>query len=78
MAGNHKRRKRKIDANKLSPEQADNLGVQIGQEIAKIMDEANLKCNEILGIYGLQTRIGYDIVEISDEKSKKKDNSIKN
>jgi hypothetical protein len=52
-------------------EQADSLSVQIGQEMAKIMDEANRKCNEMLNIYGLQTQIHYKIVQIA-EKTKKK------
>ena len=38
MAGNHKRRKRKVDTSKLSPEKADQLSEAIGKEIAKIMD----------------------------------------
>lgn len=71
MAGNHKRRKRKIDLENLSPEQADKLAKQIGDEIAKIMDEANTKCNEMLRIYGLQTEIGYEIVQIAENTKKK-------
>lgn len=69
MAGRHKRRKRKVDVDKLSVEQAEKLSKQIGQEVAKIMDEANSKCNKLLNIYGLQTSIGYEIVEM-DKKSK--------
>ena len=77
MAGNHKRRKRKIDLNKLSVEQADKLAKQLGDEIAKTMDEANNKCNEMLKIYGLQTKIGYEIVQL-DEITKKTPKKAKN
>jgi hypothetical protein len=66
-----KDRERKVDVNKLSIEQADALSVQIGKEISKIMDEANLKCNQLLGIYGLETQIGYKITKIGAKTRKK-------
>lgn len=65
-------RERKIDINNLTPEQADALSAQIGKEIAKIMDEANLKCNKLLNIYGMQTQIGYKIVKLGTKIRKKK------
>jgi hypothetical protein len=65
-----KDRERKVDTSKLTIDQADALSVQIGKEISKIMDEANLKCNELLGIYGLQTKIGYKIVKIGKKTTK--------
>lgn len=68
-------RERKVDVEKLSIEQADILSQQIGKEIARIMDEANIKCNQILNIYGLQTQIGYQIKplnEKTEEKPKKR------
>jgi len=70
MATDLKKRKRKIDLNKLNEKQADNLGKQIGDKIALIMDEANSKCNELLGIYNLQTSRGYEITEIKKEELK--------
>ena len=73
MAGNYKLRKRKIDLHKISPDQADRMSKQIGDEIARIMDEANNKCNAMLNIYGLQTAIGYKIIK-TEEKNKKKTN----
>lgn len=63
MAGNHKRRKRSIDVEKLTPEQADKITAQLGQEIAKIMDDANEKCNKLLGIYGMETVISYAVAK---------------
>lgn len=65
-----KARKRKVDINKLSAEQADRLSEQIGKEIAKIMDQANLNCNKLLGVYGLRTKISYEIVKIEPSKAK--------
>ncbi len=71
MAGNHKRRKRSVDLKSLTIDQADRLGKQMGDEIAKIMDEANNKCNNMLNIYGLQTQIGYEIVQVPEKTDKK-------
>ena len=68
MAGNHKRRKRSIDINTLTADQADKLSEQIGKEIAKIMDAANENCNKLLKIYGLESSITYQIF-----KTEKKD-----
>ena len=67
----HRERVRRIDVNLMSIEQADKLSVQIGQELAKIMDEANRKCNEMLNIYGLQTQIHYKIKQITEKTEKK-------
>lgn len=75
-----KDRVRKVDVSQMTQEQADNLSKQIGAELAKIMDEANKKCNEMLGIYGLQTQIHYKVtqlVEKTEEKPKKKSRSKK-
>lgn len=58
--------KKTIDVNKLTAQQADAISEQLGKEIAKIMDEANEKCDKLLGVYGLQTRIGYDIIKKTD------------
>lgn len=65
-----KDRERKIDINAMSLAQAEALSAQIGKEIAKIMDEANLKCNELLNIYGMQTQIGYKIVKLGTKLRK--------
>jgi len=64
----HSKRERKVDLNKMSMQQAEAISAQIGQEMAKIMDEANLKCNEILIIYGMQTQIHYKIVPLQENK----------
>lgn len=70
-----KDRERKVDVEKLNLDQVDALSAQIGKEISKIMDEANLKCNQLLNIYGLQTQIGYKITKL--KKKTKKNNKDK-
>jgi len=70
MAGNHKRRKRKVDVSKMTPEQADRLEKQLTQEISRIMDSANLECNKLLNIFGIQTKIHYEFVPLSEKKEK--------
>ena len=66
-------RKRFIDPKKLTLQQADELSKQIGKMVAEIMDDANKKCNEILNIYGLQTKIGYNIVQVPKKTEEKKE-----
>lgn len=72
MAGRPKTRKRKIDVNKMTPEQVKRLEKQISDEITSIMDEANTKCNKILNIYGLQTYIEWGITPLDEKITKKK------
>ena len=76
---NHKERVRKIDVNQMTIEQADQLQKQLASEMARIMDEANTKCNEMLNIYGLQTKINYQIIQIAEktEETPKKRKSVK-
>lgn len=69
-----KDRERKINVDSLSLEQADALSAQIGKEIARIMDEANIRCNAILNIYGMETKIGYKLTKIG-KKTKKSSKS---
>lgn len=79
MAGNYKRRKRSVDVNALSRQQADRLEKEIGKQLGKIFDEAGTKANKMLNIYGLQIKIGYQIVEMTNKKDKndlKKEESL--
>lgn len=68
---NFRDRPRKVDVNALTQEQVDQIQKQIATEMAKIMDDANVKCNAMLNIYGLQTKIHYKIVQISENTDKK-------
>lgn len=72
MAGNHKRRKRFVDVAQMSAEQRTKLEEQMGKELAKIFDEANSKANKLLNIYGLQTKIVYQIEKLEQKKRAKK------
>lgn len=72
----YKERVRKVDVNKMTEEQAAQLQKQIATEMARIMDEANTKCNEFLNIYGMQSKINYQITQLV-EKTEKKPKSAK-
>jgi len=72
MAASHTRRKRKINVEDLTLEQIDDISITLGEEVAKVMDEANKKCNKLLNIYGLQTKIGYEMVPYEKPKKVKK------
>jgi hypothetical protein len=52
-----KDRKRSIDINKLTIEQVDELGAQIGAKATEICEEAAVKLNRILNIYGMNAKI---------------------
>jgi uncharacterized protein YbcI len=61
MSENTRKRVRKVDVNQMSVEQADKISEAIGKELAKIFDDANEKANELLTIYGLETKLNYQI-----------------
>ncbi len=50
-------RERKVDVNTLPPDQVDQLGIQIGDKVRGICDEAALKVNALLKIYGMSAKI---------------------
>lgn len=52
-----KDRKRSFDISKLSPQDMDNLSVQIGEKVRNICDEAAAKVNAILSIYSMSAKI---------------------
>lgn len=52
-----KDRKRSININGLSIEEVDNLGAQIGAKATEICQEAAVKLNKILNIYGMNAKI---------------------
>lgn len=68
MTENHKMRKRQVDVNKLSIDEAKRLEKQLSDEITKIMDEANVKCNKLLNIYGMQTYIEWGVSPLDEKK----------
>lgn len=57
-------RVRKIDVDKLSPEQADSLSEQIGEKLRKIIDQACTEANRITEIYGMQVKMQFLIEKL--------------
>jgi len=76
MAGNHKRRKRTIDVEKMSPEQAQRTADQLSGEINKIMKNAYDESNKLLNIFGMKLEYGFEIMA-KDEKAKVSKNKDK-
>ena len=62
MAENLKKRKRKVDLTKMTDEQAELIGEQIGKKIGEIGDAAAAKINEITKIYGLKAKIAVQLI----------------
>ena len=58
---------RKVDLNNVDVE---NLSEQLGQRVREIVDEAALKCNKILNIYGMSVKIAcaFDTLENMNKK----------
>lgn len=50
-------RKRFVDVATLTEEQRALLEIQIGEKVAKIVDESVEKANKILAVYGLKSRM---------------------
>lgn len=63
-------RERKLDVNKLSQEDVDNLSVQIGDKIREITDEAALKVNALLKIYGMSAKMAIQFDTLSNKNNK--------
>lgn len=57
MSKSIKERVRKVDVDKLSPEQQEQIGFEMGKKIGKLCDQTaedlTKKVNKITGIYGL-------------------------
>lgn len=65
-----KNRKRSININNLTQQEADRIGEEIGAKVREFSDEACKKANEILNIYGLCAKMQIVIKPI-DEQDKK-------
>jgi hypothetical protein len=58
-------RKRFVDVNTLNEEQRTLLEAQIGEKVAKIVDESVEKANKILAVYGLKSKMQL-LIEVKD------------
>lgn len=67
-------RERKLNVEQLTPEQADQLSVQIGEKVREIEDKAIADTNRILNIYGMEAKMAIKIGKIGefDKKAPKK------
>jgi hypothetical protein len=63
-------RRRKVDVEKLSIDEADQLSEQIGTRTREICDDAANKINAILNIYGLQAKIAIAIEPLCKQEDK--------
>jgi hypothetical protein len=57
-------RERKLDIQKLTPEQADSVSQQIGEKIRQITEKAVLDANQILQIYGMEAQMQLVVGEL--------------
>lgn len=59
-------RERSVNVEKMSQEEVDVLGIQLGNKINAIRDEALAKANAILKIYGAKAEMMIQITELPD------------
>jgi hypothetical protein len=61
-------RVRKVDIDKLTPEQADNISEQIGEKLREMIDDTVSKANRMLNIYGFNCKMQFLIEPIQQPK----------
>lgn len=64
-------RERKIDVSKMPKEDVENLSIQIGDKCREICDDAALRINSILSIYGMSAKIAFEINKLQTKEVKK-------
>ena len=62
-----KDRIRRVDLDSLKEEQVDKLALQLGKKAGEIITKAQEECNKFLEIYGVQIKIGYDLIPKNKE-----------
>lgn len=62
------KRNRKVDLEKLSPEEAERIGEEIGKKAGEILSKAEEDLNKLFKIYGQKIQVA---VKMTDEKSGK-------
>lgn len=60
-------RKRSVNLDKLKLEQIDEISKQLGDKLKEILERATNEANELLGIYGLATKMQF--LEPFDKKN---------
>lgn len=70
-------RKRKVDVSKMKKEDINNLSAQIGEKCRDICDEAAIKINSMLEIYGLKGKIAFEINKLPTKEDSEPKISVK-
>jgi hypothetical protein len=63
-------RKRSFNIDKLTPEEADRIGADLGDKVRELVDQACEKANKLLNIYGMKVQMQFVIKGIDEELSK--------
>lgn len=64
-------RERKVDIDKLTPEQADEISAQLGSKVREINDKAIGEVNQLLNIYGMEAKMSIVIGKLGEFDIKK-------
>lgn len=63
-------RERKMNLEKLSPEQADQVSAQLGEKIKEINDKAIAEINRFLNIYGMEAKTQIVVGKLGEFEAK--------
>lgn len=67
---NIKSRERKFNMKKLSQEEADQLGEQLGEKLRLMVDKTVEEANNFLKIYGLKAKMQIALESLDDPENK--------
>lgn len=63
MSANIGKRKRKVDINLLTDDQAEMVGEALAKKVQTLSDKVVKEIDEILGIYGIKSQIAIQLIE---------------
>ena len=58
-----------IDLEQLTIEEADQLSLQLGEKLRKIVDNSCNKANKLVNKYGMRTRMQFVLEKLEDSKT---------
>lgn len=64
-------KERKVNVEKMSNEQVDNLSERLGNKIADILNKAAEDCNRLMNVYGLEILVNYKMKPNKAKQPKK-------
>jgi len=61
-------RSRKIDLDKITPEDAERIGVELGKKAGELLNKTEQELNKLFRIYGQKVQIAIKIIDVKTSK----------